>query len=162
MTKETRLIVRTHSGEGTVDVGRKLGALLHGGDVIALSGELGSGKTWFTKGMALGLGVSPRMVVTSPSFALMNEYEGEIPLFHMDVYRLDKVSDFLDAGLEEYLYGEGVVAMEWSDRWPQILPDRCVRVHLTVLDETSREIALSGQHKRAVAILEQMKQELER
>ena len=162
MTKETRLIVRTHSGEGTVDVGRKLGALLHGGDVIALSGELGSGKTWFTKGMALGLGVSPHMVVTSPSFALMNEYEGEIPLFHMDVYRLDKVSDFLDTGLEEYLHGEGVVAMEWSDRWPQILPDWCVQVHLTVLDETSREIALSGQHERAVAILEQMKQELER
>ncbi|MFO7987416.1 MAG: tRNA (adenosine(37)-N6)-threonylcarbamoyltransferase complex ATPase subunit type 1 TsaE [Desulfatiglandaceae bacterium] len=159
---ETRLICRTDSGEETIDTGRRLGTHLKRGDLVALSGQLGSGKTWFTKGLALGLGVSSHMVVTSPSFALMNEYEGRVPLFHMDVYRLEAASDFLNTGLEEYFYGEGVVAMEWSDRWPEILPDWCVQVQLLVLDERSREIILSGHHPRAVGILGQMREELKR
>lgn len=159
---EMRYTWRSHSGKGTIKMGRRVGARLMPGDVIALSGELGSGKTWFTKGLALGLGVSPDMVVTSPSFALMNEYDGRFQLYHMDGYRLEKVSDFLDAGLEEYFHGEGVVAMEWADRWPEILPEWRILVHLKVLDETSRDITMSGDHPRAREILAEMKQELER
>jgi tRNA threonylcarbamoyladenosine biosynthesis protein TsaE len=127
--------------------------------VVALAGDLGSGKTWFAKGLALGLGVPPDQVVTSPSFALMNAYEGRCTLFHIDVYRLETVSDFLDAGLDEYLRGSGVAVMEWADRWPEILPERHLKVRITILNEHSREIALSGSHPEAVRIVREMKKE---
>lgn len=157
-----QLTHKSPSSDETIIVGRKMGECLDAGDFIALTGELGSGKTWFTKGLALGLGVSSDTVVTSPSFALMNAYEGRVTLFHMDVYRLESVSDFLDTGLEEYFYGDGVVVMEWADRWPEILPDCSIQVNFTVLDEQSREVAMSGHHVRAVRILEKIKRELER
>jgi tRNA threonylcarbamoyladenosine biosynthesis protein TsaE len=91
-------------------VGRKLGEVLREGDVIALIGRLGSGKTWFTKGLALGIQVSRNTIVTSPSFSLLNTYEGRCPLFHIDAYRLERLSDFLSAGLDEYFYKDGIVA----------------------------------------------------
>ena len=117
MKKENFAII-TNSDEETIQLGRKLGALLAEGDVVALTGELGSGKTWFTKGIALGLNVPAETVVVSPSFSLVNVYQGKCSLFHMDVYRLGELSDFLSAGLEEYLYEDGVTVMEWADRWP--------------------------------------------
>jgi len=146
------------SEQETVRLGALLGHCLKSGDFVALVGELGSGKTWFTKGLALGLGISPETVITSPSFALMNEYQGRIPLFHMDAYRLEELSAFLSAGLEEYFYEEGVVAMEWADRWPEILPATRVTVRITILDEVSRRITLSGSHPRAIEILEELEQ----
>jgi tRNA threonylcarbamoyladenosine biosynthesis protein TsaE len=146
------------SEQDTILLGELLGSVLINGDFIALAGELGSGKTWFTKGLALGLGISPETVITSPSFALMNEYQGRLPLFHMDAYRLDQLSAFLSTGLEEYFYEEGVVAMEWADRWPEILPGKRVTVRITVLDEASRRIALSGSNPRAITILEKLEQ----
>ncbi|HDZ91306.1 MAG: tRNA (adenosine(37)-N6)-threonylcarbamoyltransferase complex ATPase subunit type 1 TsaE [Deltaproteobacteria bacterium] len=152
---------RTSSGEETLGLGTRLGALLDQGDFVALMGDLGSGKTWFTKGLALGLGVSPETVITSPSFSLMNEYRGRCTLFHVDVYRLEDLSDFLDAGLDEYLYVGGVVVLEWADRWPEILPHRNIRVEFRILDQWSREITLSGAHPRALTILKQLKREVE-
>jgi tRNA threonylcarbamoyladenosine biosynthesis protein TsaE len=157
--KEASVTCRTSSGEETISLGQQLGTRLHEGDVVALAGDLGSGKTWFTKGLALGLGVPPDEVVTSPSFALMNAYEGRCTLFHIDVYRLETVSDFLDAGLDEYLRGSGVAVMEWADRWPEILPERHLKVRITILNEHSREIALSGSHPEAVRIVREMKKE---
>ena len=148
----------SNSDRKTIHVGRILGEVLRDGDIIALIGKLGSGKTWFTKGLALGIQVSSDTIVTSPSFSLLNTYEGRCPLFHIDVYRLDRLSDFLSAGLEEYFYKEGIVAMEWADRWPEILPDRTVRVELAIVDHSSREITLSGRHPRAVEILESLKE----
>lgn len=139
----------TQSDTETIKLGQQLGALLEEGDMVALVGELGSGKTWFTKGIALGLGVSPKNVVTSPSFALVNEYDGEVPFYHIDVYRLESLSEFLSAGLEEFLHCPGVCAMEWADRWPEILPQRRIDVELIILDDRRREITLSGQHSRA-------------
>lgn len=140
----------------TIGLGRKLGALLSEGDVVALVGELGSGKTWFTKGLALGVGVSPDTVITSPTFALVNEYSGRHTFYHMDLYRLESLSEFLSAGLEEYLHSGGVVAVEWADQWPEILPERRVRVKFVILDEHLREITLSGRHPRAVEIIESL------
>jgi len=110
--------------------------------------------------LALGLDISPETVITSPSFALMNEYQGRIPLFHMDAYRLEKLSAFLSAGLEEYFYEEGVVAMEWAGRWPKILPGSRVTVSMEVLDKVSRRIVLSGSHPRAIEILEELEKKL--
>jgi tRNA threonylcarbamoyladenosine biosynthesis protein TsaE len=150
------------SEQETVRLAGLLGQCLKSGDFVALVGELGSGKTWFVKGLAKGLGVSPGTVITSPSFALMNEYQGRIPLFHMDVYRLEKLSAFLSTGLEEYFYEEGVVAMEWADRWPEILPLSRVTVSIEIFVESSRRIVLSGSHPRAIEILQELEQKLRR
>ena len=148
----------TSSDEDTIKLGRELGKVLHEGDVIALEGELGSGKTWFTKGIALGLEVSRNTIITSPSFSLVNEYEGRHTLFHMDVYRLENVSDFFAAGLDEYFYRDGVVVMEWADRWPEVLPIQRVVVKISIIDSHYRKIDLSGSHERAIEILEDMQQ----
>jgi len=153
--KEECVTLHTASARETIDLGKKLGEGLAEGDVIALVGELGSGKTWIAKGLALGLGISRDTVITSPSFSLINEYQGRYPLFHIDAYRLDNLSDFLSAGLEEYFYQNGVVVMEWADRWPEILPDWRIEVELTILNDCSRKITLSAHHPRAMAILKE-------
>jgi tRNA threonylcarbamoyladenosine biosynthesis protein TsaE len=142
------------SREDTIKLGKELGAILQKGDVVALVGELGSGKTWFTKGLALGLGISPTIVVTSPSFSLVNEYEGRLTIYHMDLFRLDNLSEVLSAGLEEYLYNGDVVIMEWADRCPEILPERMIKVEFIILDENLRNITISGHHPRAIKIIE--------
>jgi tRNA threonylcarbamoyladenosine biosynthesis protein TsaE len=136
--------------------GKQLGERLIEGDMVALAGELGSGKTWFCKGVALGLGVSPNTVITSPSFTLVNVYDGRYPFYHMDLYRLGGISDFQSAGLEHYLYEKGVVAVEWADQWSEILPIQRIWVKLKLLDENQRHIILYGEHPRALAILESM------
>lgn len=160
--KEKELAYLSTSDLETVEFGRKIAAFLREGDVLALIGELGSGKTWLTKGIALGLGVSPHMVVTSPSFALVNEYEGRCLLYHMDVYRLQSVSEFIDAGLEEYLYSGGVAVMEWADRWPEILPKEALNVNFSIIDDQQRKITLSGNHARAAEVIDSLREEMTR
>jgi tRNA threonylcarbamoyladenosine biosynthesis protein TsaE len=156
--KEECITYYSGSDHETIRLGQQLGLFLRDGDVIALSGELGSGKTWFTKGLALGLGVSPGIVVTSPSFSLINEYEGRVTLFHMDAYRLQSLSDFLSAGLEEYFYQDGVAVMEWADRWPEVLPEWSLRVEFAIVNNRSRKITLCGYNPRAMEILRNMAQ----
>ena len=148
-------VVITESVDETISFGKRLGELLRPGDVIALSGELGSGKTWLTKGIASALDIPPEMV-TSPSFTLVNEYEGKFKLFHIDAYRLKEKSDFLSAGLDEYLYGDGIAVMEWADRWPEILPENTVQIGLELLDENRRKIIISPHQKRATQIIYQL------
>jgi len=154
------LCYRTESPEETVKLGQTLGRLLEMGDLVVLAGELGCGKTWFTKGIALGVGVSPREVVTSPSFALMNEYEGDCRLFHMDVYRLETPGTFLDTGLDECFDGRGIVVMEWGDKWPEILPERRLNVAFSIMGEDSRELLMTGEHPRAIEILAELKPDI--
>lgn len=146
----------TTSDQETINLGRKLGAGLREGDVIAMSGELGSGKTWFTKGVAFGLGVPEESIITSPSFAFVNKYTGRCPLFHMDIYRLGEISDFLSAGLDEYFYENGVVVLEWADRWPRILPEWSLKVKFEIVDDQTRSITFSGDHSRALEIIEDL------
>jgi tRNA threonylcarbamoyladenosine biosynthesis protein TsaE len=146
----------------TIGLGRELGRLLAGGDVVALVGELGSGKTWFTKGLALGLGVPPHVVVTSPSFSLLNEYEGRERLYHMDAYRLENLSDFLSAGMEEIFHEGGIVAVEWGDRWPEVLPDWTVTVAFDIVDETARIVRLFAHHPRSIEVLRRLDERLKR
>lgn len=154
--KEKVNIYSTISDQETIKLGQRLGALLTDGDVVALVGELGSGKTWFTKGLALGLGVSPDMIITSPSFALVNEYEGRCTFYHMDFYRLESLSEVISSGLEEYLYKGDVVVLEWADRWPEILPERRIKVEFFIMDDHSRKITLSGFHPIATEIIEKL------
>lgn len=148
----------TVSDEETIILGQKLGDVLTDGDVVALVGELGSGKTWFTKGLAIGLGVSPDTVITSPSFTLVNEYEGRHTFYHMDFYRLGSLSEVLSSGLEQYLHNGGVVALEWADRWPEILPEKRLWVQFAIIDDHRREITLSGDHPRAMQILQNVEE----
>jgi tRNA threonylcarbamoyladenosine biosynthesis protein TsaE len=151
--KEERFTIISRSEQETILIGEEIGSLLAEGDVMALVGELGSGKTWLTKGIARGLGISPATVVTSPSFALVNEYQGRVTLFHMDVYRLETLSEVLSAGMEEYVQAGGVVVLEWANRWPEILPEHTITVELLILDDHSRKITLVSRSPRAAEIL---------
>ena len=112
--------VCTASQKDTVEVGRTLGTLLKGGEVIALNGELGAGKTAFTKGIALGLCIDE--YITSPTFALVNEYNGRLPLYHFDVYRINDEDELVEIGFEDYIYSNGVSVVEWSSLTPNIIP----------------------------------------
>jgi tRNA threonylcarbamoyladenosine biosynthesis protein TsaE len=150
------VIVQSGSAEETIDLGRRLGEVLEEGDVVALAGELGSGKTWFAKGLAIGLGVPRDVVVTSPSFALVNTYQGRCVLYHIDAYRLESLAEFRSAGLEEYFELGGVVVMEWADRWPEIIPDLRLRVDFDILNNFRRVIRIGGDHPRAKEILKRM------
>jgi tRNA threonylcarbamoyladenosine biosynthesis protein TsaE len=146
----------THSDKETIKFGREIGELLKAGDVVALTGPLGSGKTWLTKGIALGLGVDPKMVVTSPSFSLVNEYSAGCAMYHMDLYRLERISDILATGLEEYLFNDGVAIVEWADRLPDILPEWRLTANFEIIDDQNRIITLDGCHSRAMEIIKHL------
>ncbi len=128
----------TSSPAETIELGRKMGEVLREGDVVALSGELGTGKTCLTKGLALGLGVPDADDVISPTFTLVNEYVGaRFPLYHLDAYRIESIEDFQRAGLDEFFYAGGVAVLEWADKWPALLPAYSIRVTLAIAGESS-------------------------
>lgn len=158
--KQKVLKYLTNSDNETIEFGKRVGNQLIEGDVIALVGELGSGKTWLAKGLALGLGVSPDIVITSPSFSLVNEYEGRYPFYHIDLYRLEGIADLQSAGIDHYLNERGVVAIEWADRWPGILPVQRIWVKLAIMNENHRQIILSGKHPHAQGILRSIEKEI--
>ena len=129
----------THSAEETEALGERLAQTLTGGEVVAYFGELGAGKTAFTRGLARGLGISMR--VTSPTYTIVNEYSGgRLPLFHFDMYRLDSSEELFDIGWEDYLARGGVVAVEWSENVTDALDT--VRIEKTAADE--RRITIEG------------------
>ena len=111
----------SHSEQETEDLGASLASRLRAGDVVAYRGDLGAGKTAFTRGLARGLGCGGR--VTSPTFTIVNEHEGQIPLFHFDLYRLGDEEELWDIGWEDYLGRGGVCAVEWSERVSEALPE---------------------------------------
>lgn len=115
---------------------------------MALVGELGAGKTQLIKGLAQGAGVKKSTYVSSPSFTLINEYNGKIPFYHIDLYRLEQEQEAEELGLEEYFYGNGITAVEWADRIPSLLPDGLLRVHIHYTGKQTRTIEITGQGKR--------------
>ena len=132
----------SNSIEETIEVGAVLGRALRKGDVVALVGTLGSGKTILTKGIAKGLGLKDVRYVNSPSFVIIKEYKGKISLYHLDLYRLDK-STLLDTeSYEEYLYGNGVTVIEWADKIRRLLPRKYIEVKLSVIGESRRRIEI--------------------
>jgi tRNA threonylcarbamoyladenosine biosynthesis protein TsaE len=133
--------------EGTERRGFSLASLFRAGDVIALYGELGAGKTCLVRGLAKGLGVENGMV-SSPSFSLINEYPGTIPLFHMDCYRLSQVEELYELGLEEYFDGPGISIIEWAERIKD-LPEERLEILITILDESRRRIRINGYGRMA-------------
>ena len=134
--------IESRSVSETVRIGRRIGGSLQPGDVVALAGELGTGKTHLIKGLAAGVGIDKSAYVSSPSFTLINEYPGKIPFYHLDLYRL-KTEEEADAlGIEEYLQGQGVTAIEWADRIPSFLPKELLWIHLYYLGERTRSIEM--------------------
>ena len=139
----------TNNAQETIGLGRKLARNLKPGDVLALEGDLGSGKTTFTKGIALGLGVKKNIYVTSPSFVLIREYkEGKMPLYHLDLYRLDKDSELATTGYEEYIWGDGVTVIEWAEKVEGILPKEYILVKFSVKGQDKREIKITSKNKK--------------
>ena len=131
----------TKSAAETIELGRTISSQLRPGDVVAFYGELGAGKTTMIKGIAAGLGVAD--VVKSPSFVIVTEYAGRLPVYHIDLYRLNENSDFGSIGLESYLGGQGVCLIEWAERAEKVLPASVIRVRMSV-EGVGRRIELSG------------------
>jgi len=146
--------IRTHSESETVAVGRRMGAMLEPGDVVALTGDLGSGKTTLTKGIASGLGVESE--VASPTFTLIHEHKSRMPLYHIDLYRIESEELVGELGLDEYLYGHGVTVIEWAERLRTSLPATALEVHLSPIDDTIRQIQLTASSPRWTVILQEL------
>lgn len=137
--------ITTDGPESTRGLGKSLGELLSGGGFITLTGELGAGKTTFVQGLAAGLGVRENYI-TSPSFALINEYDGRVRLYHVDLYRLDGPDALEDIGFNE-LPGDGVAAVEWPQRAGDELPDERLEIDISVTGGNSREINFTPRGK---------------
>ncbi len=133
----------TKTPEETIKLGYSIGSQLHKGDIIALQGTLAAGKTTITKGIADALAVTES--VTSPTFTLISEYEGRLPVYHMDVYRLDGIDDFLNLGVEELLYGDGICIIEWSEKiLSELPPEKTIIIKLEVKKDNTRQITINN------------------
>ena len=137
----------------TLEFGERLAHTFQGGDVLALTGDLGAGKTLITRGIALGLGITAEQV-TSPTFTLIQTYEGRLPVIHVDLYRLENPSAILQLGLEDYFTAKNIVIIEWADRFIQALPPDYLEIHLEHGDiETTRSMTIRATGPRSIAIV---------
>lgn len=150
----------SESARQTFDIGFGIGRKARQGDTFALSGELGTGKTCFTGGLASGVGVDENYTITSPTFTLINEYPGRFRLCHFDVYRLNCVEDLDDLGFEEFISGNDVVVIEWAEKIASALPPDSISINFTYLDENKRMISISGPQKRVQDIVQDMQREV--
>ncbi len=146
----------SHSAEQTRRLGARLGRLLTGGQVLFLTGELGSGKTCLIQGIGRGLGIEER--ITSPTFTLVNEYRGQhLTLYHIDLYRIVDVKATLTLGLDDYMYGDGVCAVEWAERVKKIWTDEYLYIGLRHIDESKRGLSMRGVGKQYDLLVRQFK-----
>jgi tRNA threonylcarbamoyladenosine biosynthesis protein TsaE len=136
----------TQSADETERVGERLGHRLVPGDVVALSGQLGAGKTCFIRGLARGLGVTQG--VSSPTFVIVNQYTGRMPIFHIDAYRTESLTELLDIGFDEYVSGDSVTVIEWSDKLEPLLPPGAIRVRISGLGDEPRTIRIDAPEPR--------------
>lgn len=134
------LRIVSKSAEDTMRLGEMLGKVVEPGDFIALTGELGSGKTHFVKGVAVGIGVENSVQVSSPTYTLINEYQGRHCLYHFDLYRLNGGTEIIELGLEEYFFGNGVCIVEWAERLKSELPNEYLSILFDYEDENFRQI----------------------
>jgi len=138
------LKIVSHSVQETVDAGFRLGGILDRGDMVCLTGGLGSGKTAFTGGIASALGIEG--YITSPTYTIINEYQGKIPLYHFDAYRIANANEMFEIGFEEYIDGNGIVVIEWADLIKDILPSAFINVLIEkdiVVDTDKRFISIN-------------------
>ncbi|MGQ9784401.1 MAG: tRNA (adenosine(37)-N6)-threonylcarbamoyltransferase complex ATPase subunit type 1 TsaE [Armatimonadota bacterium] len=145
------IIYTSRSAEDTILLGERLGRLLNAGSIVALYGNLGAGKTILVKGIARGLGINA--TIHSPTFTLIHEHPGPIPLYHIDLYRVEeKDLDFV--GIDEYLEMEGIVVIEWAEKIKSLLPSDRLDVELRTTNENSRVITLSSSSPKIIPVIE--------
>ena len=141
--------VDSHSAEETRRIGTRLGQELRGGDVLGISGELGSGKTCLVQGIARGLEVDPAIPITSPTFTLVGEYPGRVPLRHADFFRVESYARLEDAGFDDLLDSDAVLVVEWPERFPEVLPAERLEIRIALVSESERRLCLEGKGVRA-------------
>ncbi|MEE8418979.1 MAG: tRNA (adenosine(37)-N6)-threonylcarbamoyltransferase complex ATPase subunit type 1 TsaE [Dehalococcoidales bacterium] len=134
------------SPEQTRQLGEQIGQMAQAGDVILLSGELGAGKTCLTQGIAWGLGIQEYAL--SPTFVIMREMHGRLPLYHIDLYRLDNIEESMDLGLDDYLYGSGICVVEWAEKALSIMPGNHLLIEISYLSDTGRGFHLKPRGRR--------------
>ena len=145
----------THSPEQTQQLGTSIGKLALPGDVLLLVGELGTGKTCLTQGIAWGLDIEEYTL--SPSFVIMREHYGRLPLYHIDLYRLDNIEEIIDLGLDDYLYGKGVCVVEWAERGLGVMPEEHLLIEISYLSGDERRFQLTPNGQRYQELLEQLR-----
>jgi tRNA threonylcarbamoyladenosine biosynthesis protein TsaE len=145
----------SHSPEETQDFGARLGELARPGDILLLVGELGAGKTCLTQGIARGLGI--KEYAASPSFVVVRELYGRLPLYHMDFYRLENLEEIADLGLDDYFYGQGVSVVEWADKGLSLLPPEHLLVEMSYVSDTGRRLKLKARGKRYRELVAELK-----
>jgi len=136
------LSITSYSEEQTIALAKKLAPTFKKGDVVCLTGSLGAGKTVFVRGLAAALGIDENDV-NSPSFTFVNEYPGETPIFHFDLYRINDPSELYEIGWDEYLGREGLTVVEWGEKAGELLPQRYYSIEFGIISETEREISIS-------------------
>ncbi len=144
------------SRAATEAFGQAIGRALTGGETLALSGELGAGKTALVRGIAIGIGASPH-AVSSPTFVLIHEYQGRLPLVHVDLYRLRSDADAESTGLREYFQGHHVIAIEWADKFPALLPADRLDIVLCHASPTTRTAHLAAQGPQSAQLLAKLR-----
>jgi tRNA threonylcarbamoyladenosine biosynthesis protein TsaE len=145
----------SHSPEETQDFGARLGELARPGDILLLVGELGAGKTCLTQGIARGLGI--KEYAASPSFVVVRELYGRLPLYHMDFYRLENLEEIADLGLDDYFYGQGVSVVEWADKGLSLLPPEHLLVEMSYVSDTGRRLKLKARGRRYRQLVAKLK-----
>jgi tRNA threonylcarbamoyladenosine biosynthesis protein TsaE len=145
----------TSSEQETIKLAANLGKAFKGGEIVALFGDLGTGKTVFVKGVARALRV--KQMPTSPSFVIIRHYQGKLDLYHMDLYRLDKIRPILHLGIEDYIYSDGVTIIEWADRIINFLPKQFLKVEIKIIDEHRRQFIFVPFGKQYEEIIEGLK-----
>jgi len=136
----------TRGPEETQEIGRRIGVLTKPGDVILLIGELGSGKTCLTQGIVWGLGIKEHAL--SPTFVIMREMHGRLPLYHVDLYRLDSIEETQDLGLEDYFYGHGVCVVEWAEKAMTLMPPEHLLIEISYISDTERSLRVRPKGRR--------------
>jgi tRNA threonylcarbamoyladenosine biosynthesis protein TsaE len=144
------------SPEETQRLGIELGRIAQPGDLFMLVGELGAGKTCLTQGIAWGLDIAG--YATSPTFVVINQYMGRLPLYHIDLYRLDSIEEVVDIGLDDYLYGNGVSVVEWADKAMNVLPPEHLLVEINYVSDSARNLVLNPSGERYIEVLSQLNQ----
>lgn len=135
--------VQSSSPDETIKIAKEFAKTVEPGDVICLEGNLGAGKTHFVRGFVQGLGL-PGDIVSSPTFTIINEYDGKLPIYHFDCYRLEHLQEALEIGAEEYLYGDGVCVIEWPDRITDLLPPSSKHVTFSIIGKKERKISFQS------------------
>jgi tRNA threonylcarbamoyladenosine biosynthesis protein TsaE len=148
----------SHSPEQTQKFGTGIGELCLPGDVFLLVGSLGAGKTCLTQGIAWGLGI--KEYAASPSFVVVRELYGKLPLYHIDLYRLDHIEEIVELGLDDYLYGNGVCVVEWAEKGLSVLPVEHLLIQINYLSDDERKLQLKPSGKRYLEILAQLNKTL--